>query len=66
MTGQMYTCKQCGQEFTADQWNEATLELCTNRQERRKYVPIQDAKKEKWYKCPGCGKRHNHKSKGVK
>lgn len=59
-----YTCKACGEESTAEQWNESTLELCTNRQERRKYVPIEKATKEKWYKCPSCGKRHKHK--GVK
>ena len=61
-----YTCRLCNQTFAASQWNESTIALCTNRADRRKYVPIEKATKEKWYKCPGCKKRHNHKPRGVK
>lgn len=56
-----YKCPKCGKVHSSEEWNSKTLELCTNRALRRKYVPIEKAGDRNWYKCPECGSQNRRK-----
>jgi predicted RNA-binding Zn-ribbon protein involved in translation (DUF1610 family) len=55
MKYKLFTCPKCGNTYSAGEWNGETIKLCTNRDQRRRFVRIQDAGKQaRWYQCPGC------------
>jgi hypothetical protein len=60
MKYKFYTCPHCNKTHSAGEWNDETIKLCTNRDQRRRFVKIQDAgQRAYWYQCPSCKTRVN-------
>jgi hypothetical protein len=55
MKYRFFTCPKCNATHSAGEWNNETITLCKNRDQRRRFVRIQDAGKQaRWYQCPSC------------
>jgi DNA-directed RNA polymerase subunit RPC12/RpoP len=55
----LYECSRCSALSTSVEWDIVTLNSCTNRQQKRRFIPfeknIREFRKEKInYKCPSC------------